>query len=58
MFIWLADALKRFSDPYLLLIIDEIGYLSMSRELVNLFFDVIAKRYERGSLIVSTNLPF
>jgi DNA replication protein DnaC len=40
------------------LIIDEIGYLPMSREQANLFFQVIAKRYERGSLIVTSNLPF
>jgi DNA replication protein DnaC len=54
----LADALKRFVNPYRLLIIDEIGYLPMSREQANLFFQVIAKRYERGSLIVTSNLPF
>ncbi|MFP3434277.1 ATP-binding protein, partial [Paraburkholderia sp. SIMBA_061] len=49
---------KRFVNPYRLLIIDEIGYLPMSREQANLFFQVIAKRYERGSLIVTSNLPF
>lgn len=54
----LSDALKRFVNPYRLLIIDEIGYLPMSREQANLFFQVIAKRYERGSLIVTSNLPF
>jgi DNA replication protein DnaC len=54
----LADALKRFVNPYRLLIIDEIGYLPMSREQANLFFQVIARRYERGSLIVTSNLPF
>ncbi|SAL77591.1 IstB ATP binding domain-containing protein [Caballeronia peredens] len=53
-----GDALKRFVNPYRLLIIDEIGYLPMSREQANLFFQVIAKRYERGSLIVTSNLPF
>ena len=54
----LGDALKRFVNPYRLLIIDEIWYLPMSREQANLFFQVIAKRYERGSLIVTSNLPF
>jgi DNA replication protein DnaC len=54
----LADALRRFVNPYRLLIIDEIGYLPMSREQANLFFQVIAKRYERGSVIVTSNLPF
>ena len=54
----LADALRRFVNPYRLLVIDEIGYLPMSREQANLFFQIIAKRYERGSLIVTSNLPF
>ena len=54
----LADALRRFMNPYRLLIIDEIGYLPMSREQANLFFQVIAKRYERDSVIVTSNLPF
>ena len=54
----LAEALKRFVNPYRLLIIDEIGYLPMSREQANLFFQVIARRYEKGSLILTSNLPF
>lgn len=41
-----------------LLIIDEIGYLPFGREEANLFFNVIAKRYERGSIILTSNLPF
>lgn len=41
-----------------LLVIDEIGYLTFGREEANLFFNVIAKRYERGNVIVTTNLPF
>ena len=41
-----------------LLIIDEIGYLPFGREEANLFFNVIAKRYEQGSLILTSNLPF
>ncbi|HEY7884475.1 MAG TPA: IS21-like element helper ATPase IstB [Cellvibrionaceae bacterium] len=53
-------------EPYLkrsvlapkLLIIDEIGYLPFGREEANLFFNVIAKRYEHGSVIVTSNLPF
>lgn len=38
--------------------IDEIGYLPFGREEANLFFNVIAKRYEQGSVIVTSNLPF
>lgn len=41
-----------------LLIIDEIGYLPFGRAEANLFFNVIAKRYEKGSVIVTSNLPF
>src|SRR6266446_10676030 len=41
-----------------LLIIDEIGYLPTSREQANLFFQVVAQRYERGSMILTSNLIF
>ncbi len=36
-----------------LLIMDEIGYLPFGREEANLFFNVIAKRYEHGSVILT-----
>lgn len=41
-----------------LLIVDELGYLPFGRDEANLFFNVIAKRYERGSMILTSNLPF
>ena len=41
-----------------LLIIDEIGDQPFGREEANLFLNVIAKRYEQGSVIVTSNLPF
>jgi DNA replication protein DnaC len=41
-----------------LLVIDEIGYLPFGREEANLFFNVVAKRYEKGSMILTSNLPF
>ena len=41
-----------------LLIVDEIGYLPMTGDQANLFFQVIAKRYEAGSVIITSNLPF
>jgi DNA replication protein DnaC len=50
--------LKRSVMSPRLLIIDEIGYLPFGREEANLFFNVIAKRYEQGSLMVTSNLPF
>jgi DNA replication protein DnaC len=54
----LKTVMQRAIAGYRLLIIDEIGYLPMSREQANLFFQVIAARYEKGSLIVTSNLPF
>jgi DNA replication protein DnaC len=41
-----------------LLVIDEVGYLPFGREEANLFFNVVAKRYERGSMILTSNLAF
>ncbi len=54
----LEGYLKRSVLAPKLLIIDEIGYLPFGREEANLFFNVIAKRYEHGSIIVTSNLPF
>jgi DNA replication protein DnaC len=41
-----------------LLIIDELGYLSFSRTAAELLFRVFADRYERASILVTSNLPF
>ncbi len=41
-----------------LLICDELGYVTMSRGGVELLFRVFADRYERGSILVTSNLPF
>jgi DNA replication protein DnaC len=41
-----------------LLVIDEIGYLRFGREEASLFFNVVAKRHERGSMILTSNLSF
>lgn len=41
-----------------ILIIDEVGYLPLQRNQANLFFQVIAKRYEHGSIILTSNLSF
>ena len=41
-----------------LLICDELGYVSLSRGGVELLFRIFADRYERGSLLITTNLPF
>ena len=41
-----------------ILIIDEVGYLPLQGNQANLFFQVIAKRYEQGSIILTSNLSF
>lgn len=41
-----------------LLIIDELGYLSLTKQTAKLFFRLISKRYESGSVIITTNKPF
>lgn len=41
-----------------LLIIDELGYLELSKKTATLFFQLIAKRYEKASIIVTSNKPF
>ena len=52
------EALHRTVSVYKLLIIDEIGYLPLGREQANLFFQVVAKRYEKGATILTSNLTF
>jgi DNA replication protein DnaC len=47
-------ALERFD----LLAVDELGYLSFSRAGAELLFQVFADRYERRSLLITSNLPF
>lgn len=54
----LKEFLRRTVQVPKLLIIDEIGYLPFGREEANHFFQVIANRYERGSVIITSNLPF
>lgn len=41
-----------------LLIIDELGYVPLSQTGAELLFEVISQRYERGSTIITSNLPF
>jgi len=41
-----------------LLIIDGIGYLPFAPQEAKLLFEVVAKRYEKGSIIITSNLPF
>ena len=49
----MLDELKKIP----LLIVDELSYVKMDRERESLFFQVIRQRYEKNSLIITTNLP-
>lgn len=53
----LDDKLKTLSK-YKLLIIDEVGYLPIDIEAANMLFQLINKRYEKNSTIITTNKPF
>ena len=53
----LENRLKHFSS-YSLLIIDELGYLPIEKEDSKLFFQLIDKRYEKKSTIITTNINF
>ncbi|MGQ0803875.1 MAG: IS21-like element helper ATPase IstB [Actinomycetota bacterium] len=43
---------------YPLLVIDEVGYIPFEAEAANLFFQLVSSRYERASVIVTSNKPF
>lgn len=53
----LKERLRYYLRPKLL-IIDELGYLPMDRTGANLFFQLIAKRYERGAVVVTSNRSY
>ena len=50
--------LQKQLTGYKLLIIDELGYVPLSTTGAELLFEVFSRRYERGSVIVTSNLPF
>ena len=49
--------MKRLSK-YEALIIDDIGYVEQSRQEMEVLFVLLAQRYERGSVMLTSNLPF
>ena len=51
------SALKTFVTPDLL-IIDEMGYLPVEAQVANYLFQVVARRYEQGSIIITSNKSF
>lgn len=53
----LKSELRKYLRPQLL-ILDEIGYLPIDQHGANLLFQVISQRYERGSIILTTNKAF
>lgn len=53
----LASEIKRLRR-YRMLIIDELGYLPFDADAANLFFQLVAARYEQGSLLITSNLAF
>jgi DNA replication protein DnaC len=53
----LKRALKKYLRPGLL-ILDEVGYLPIDQKGADLLFQVISQRYERGSIVLTTNKPF
>ncbi len=53
----LAPELKRYVAPELL-ILDEVGYLPLDKAGADLLFQLVSQRYERGSLIVTTNKAY
>lgn len=53
----LGKAIKTYVRPTLLLL-DELGYLPIDKRGADLLFQVIAARYETGSIVLTTNRPF
>ncbi len=53
----LTKQLKKLSR-YEAIIIDDIGYVQQERDEMEVLFNLISERYERGSLLISSNLPF
>ena len=53
----LGKAIKTYVRPHLLLL-DELGYLPIDKRGADLLFQVVAARYETGSIVLTTNRPF
>jgi DNA replication protein DnaC len=50
----LEDRLTHFGKPRLL-IVDELGYLPFEPAAAHLFFQLVSRRYERGSMLITSN---
>lgn len=53
----LPRMIKKLSG-YQVLILDDLGYVQQSREEMEVLFTLLAERYERGSVMITSNLPF
>jgi DNA replication protein DnaC len=53
----LSRAIKKLAY-YEALVIDDLGYVQQSREEMEVLFTLLAERYERGSVLITSNLPF
>ena len=53
-----AQPLQRQLSRLGLLIVDELGFVPLSPTGAELLFEVFSQRYERGSILITTNLPF
>jgi len=53
----LPRTLKKL-EKYEAVIIDDIGYVQQNREEMEILFTLLAERYERGSIMLTSNLPF
>lgn len=53
----LASKLRTYLRPHVL-VLDEVGYLPLDRDEANLVFQMISKRYEKGSIILTSNKAF
>jgi DNA replication protein DnaC len=54
----LDQRLRHYCNRTSLLVIDEIGYLSYDNRNADLLFQVVSRRYEKKSVVLTTNLPF
>jgi DNA replication protein DnaC len=53
----LRRRLRHYARPHLL-VIDEVGYLSYSNRHADLLFELVSRRYEQSSTLITTNRPF
>jgi hypothetical protein len=58
LYLIITHALRSSRSRDLRSVIDEVGYIPFEAEAANLFFQLVSARYERASVIVTSNKPF